>query len=254
MDLQLDSNELVTVPQLPNSVKILDVQYNYLVDPFTPSLPTSLTRLLIYQNDTLTDWTVPLIDTLLNNFDAKICSISGPWDVQFPSTIRTIDLSVNEITSMDFNLVNGVTTLKMNNNTPLTGFTNLSNNNTIQILVLDKCGFSDVADLFTTTLPSSLTSFSFGWNSITGSTWPTNAFSNSGLYLVRLVRCGLNTTSVNNVINNVYNTTTYTTFVGSIILGPNTDLSLGDPNEPRSSASDTAYDALIAAGWTITLP
>jgi hypothetical protein len=156
---------------------------------------------------------------------------------------------------VNFNLVNGVTTLRMNNNAPLTVFTNLSNNNTVQILVLDECGFSDVADLFTTTLPSSLTSFSFSWNSITGSTWPTNAFSNPGLYFVELIRCGLNTTSVDNIINNVYNTTTFTTFIGSIILGPNTDNpSLGDPNQNRSLASDTAYDALIAAGWNITLP
>jgi hypothetical protein len=243
------------VPQLPNSVRDFRIQYNYLIDPFTPSLPTSLTTLNISQNDTLTDWTVPLIDTLLNNFAANNCLISGPWDVQFPSTIRTINLSVNEITSMDFNLVSGVTTLRMNNNAPLTGFTNLSNNNTVQILELYECGFSDVADLFTTTLPSSLTSFSFSWNSITGSTWPTNAFSNPGLYFVELIRCGLNTTSVDNIINDVYNTSTVTTGARSIILGPNTDNpSLGDPNQNRSLASDTAYDALIAAGWNITLP
>jgi len=74
------------------------------------------------------------------------------------------------------------------------------------------------------------------------------------VYYVNMRRCGLNTDSINNIINNIHNTNTLTSGSRQIILGPNSGSSFGDPNESRSSASDTAYAALIAAGWTITLP
>jgi hypothetical protein len=205
-----------------------------------------------YFNTSLTSWNVTLTNSNLVTFDFNDCSITGEWTEQFPSTIRTIDLFNNDIISVDINLMNGVTNLNMAANSNLTGFTNLSSNSTIQTLTLNSCGFNDWSDLFTTSLPSSLRSFTFTFNNITGTTWPTNAFLNVQLNNVVMRRCGLNTSSIDNIINDIYATTTQLT--GALTLGPNAGITLGAPNESRSSASDTAYDALIADGWNIILP
>jgi hypothetical protein len=150
---------------------------------------------------------------------------------------------------MDFNLVNGVTSLTMDNNTPLTGFTNLSNNNTIQTLELNNCGFTSFSNLFSTSLPSTLRVFGFDENPIVGSTWPTNAFLNANINNVSMKRCGLNTTSVNRIINNIAATTTATN--GTLNLS-NIGTTTGTLNSPRDSGSDAALAILEAANWTVT--
>jgi hypothetical protein len=250
-DLNLSVNQLTNLPDLPDSITILELEYNNLVDPFISSLPNNLITLLGSNNTSLTDWTIPLTNTSLVTFNFNTCNISGVWDTQFPSTIRTINLSSNQITSMNINLVNGVTTLNISNNSTLTVVTNLSNNNTIKSLDVRDCGFTDWTDLFTTTLPSSLTAFTFNNNSISGSTWPTNAFTNPDIKTVSMVKCGLNTTSVDRIINDIYITTTITSG-GSLNLGNSSPT--GEPNEPRSDASDTAFDFLNSNGWVVTPP
>jgi hypothetical protein len=133
----------------------------------------------------------------------------------------------------------------------LTVVTNLSINTTIKSLDIRDCGFTDWADLFTTTLPSSLTAFTFNNNNIAGSTWPSNAFINPSIKTVSMIRCGLNTTSVDRIINNIYLTTTITS--GGILNLGNSGPS-GEPNEPRSAASDTAFNFLNSNGWVVTPP
>jgi hypothetical protein len=62
-------------------------------------------------------------------------------------------------------------------------------------------------------------------------------------------RCGLTTTSVDNIINDLAATTTV---AGTLNLS-NDGVTNGNLNLPRSAASDTGYNTLISLGWNITL-
>jgi len=62
-------------------------------------------------------------------------------------------------------------------------------------------------------------------------------------------RCGLDTTSVNRIINDIAATTTATN--GTLNLS-NLGVTNGTPNSPRDSGSDDALAILQAANWTVT--
>jgi hypothetical protein len=260
LNLRLTSNQLTLIPTIPNSVRQFWIAYNYLDNNSISNLPNSLVDFDASGNDGtalglnsgITQWNFTLTSyTSLTKFYMNNCNLSG-WTTQFPSSIRDVQFSANKIPSFDIDLVNGATSLYLNGMPTLTGLTNLSSNSTISNLQIQNCGFTALTNIFTTTLPSSLTILNMSFVNVTGSTWPTNAFSNINLGEVRLRRCGLNSTSIDNIINDIYATTTVSN--GDLILGPNAGSSISTPNESRSSASQTAYDALIAAGWTITLP
>ena len=86
---------------------------------------------------------------------------------------------------------------------------------------------------------------------LTTPNWPTNAFTNSGLYNVKMARCGLTQTSVDNIIINVAAIATY---AGPGVLDLGNSGTLGALNSARGTSApvNTAVSTLQGLGWNVT--
>jgi hypothetical protein len=143
--LRIEKNSLTTLPQIfPNSIRTLNFADNAITG-YTSNIPTSLRGLdgsgQISKRNVFITWDKDLTGaTLLNSFDLTEVRLQS-WTKPFPLSIRNIYLGINQLTSFDINLVSGATRLELNFNLNLTVLTNLSFNNTLQILNLNATGF-----------------------------------------------------------------------------------------------------------------
>jgi hypothetical protein len=316
LKLFINDNRLTSLPELPNSIKELRCQsngggnYSYPtggLSSLSSSLPTQLQTLTIgtisstagYENNNFANYfTIGagrpsnyFSNTQLVSFMAQSCGI-GEIDLQFPSTIRTIDFTnslintnpnsetlittirvrQNYLFTFDCSKCPNVTSLKFDANSFLNNLTNLSSCSNIQTLSLGSCNFPNVSSIFGAgngmSIISKIITFNLetnyagsGVNFIGWDTFDFSGLINNGV-TINLRQSGLNSSSIDAIINNLYanyfNTSTNTVTKSSwrIEFG-NTGNPDSMSNCNRTSASSTAYAALtntsMVGAWTIRI-
>jgi hypothetical protein len=248
--LELQQNYLDFIPQIPDSVERFWVHFNNLTSTSITNLPLSLVDFRANDNPSITYFDYDL--TVLSNlslFYMFNCGLTG-WTAQFPIVIDEINLASNNLTNFDFSLVQGVDIIDIKSNS-ITGATNLSSNTSIINLNARSNNITNITNFVSPNFPSTIQILNLSYNNFVGNNWTTNVFNNCvNLRQVFIVKAGLSSTSVDNIIIWVSQETTQ----NNGILNLGNDTSSNPANNPRTSASDAAIAILTGSprNWTVT--
>jgi len=251
--LNIYSNRLTSLPAtFPNSLKTFNF-YNNMITGYTSNFPTSL---ITFRGDSAAPgylnnfepWTVDISGaTSLTTFDLGKTMLTG-WTKKFPTSIRTILFDYNYFTNFDFNLVSGVTTIKLEGNL-LSGLTNLSLNNTIQEIYLDGNYFYQSIDIFSSDTPSTMTRFNCPSNNLlTG--WTTSFSASTSLNYINFGGSNLNQSSVDFILSDIHNNNSVNG--GTLNLY---GIATNKPAQPTGGYSNPDLIALTGSprNWTVTI-
>ena len=208
--LDLSYNNLLSLPNLPNSVSNLSLLANNLVgmSSLPSSLPTGLTSFNAGSIggtgggiNTFTTWTIPLTGcTNLQSFLLAGVSLTS-WTTQFPTTIKNVTLSSNQLTTFNFDYLTGTTNLTVNLDinqissvTNLTGATGLTTFNIGSNLLTNQYNIIPLGGNF----PPSLTGLTLSRNQFT--TWSTSFSGSPNLKSLAMQNCNLTQASVDSII------------------------------------------------------
>jgi hypothetical protein len=199
INLQLEFNDLTTLPKLPNSITGLTTQNNYLT-----SLTNIPTQLITFsgQNNSFSSWTLDLTGaTSLTNFDLSYNTNLTSWTKQFPSSIKNIKLNNNLFTTFNFNYLTGTTGVNINlSSNQITSLLNLTGATGVTTLNLSSNLLTNQYNIIPNggNFPANLTTLYLSFNNLVN--WSTSFTGSTSLKNLYMRNCGLNQTSVNNII------------------------------------------------------
>jgi hypothetical protein len=254
--LSLNNNNLTSIPPIfPNSIQTLELQNNDLTG-YTSNIPTSLVTFSIENQfvigNYIPEWSQELTgSTNLNSFDISRVGLTG-WTKTFPSSIRTINFSNNNLTNINFGLMTGGTNINLGSNSTLSAATNLSAVTNLVTLSLDSTGFKNSSDIIQGNFPKTLKNFAIN-NSTNLSGW-TNSFSAlTGFTYGYFYRTNLKTAAVDFLLEDFYKLATANTLTNKTLLFTGT--TSPQPESPTGGLTNPYYLALKSSpyNWTVTV-
>jgi hypothetical protein len=280
------TQRLSTLPTLPQNLKYLqlgvstsELTTTYGRNEFTNFFTTGAGRPSSY-----------LTNTSLESFIAPNCGITQ-INLNFPSTIKTIDLQnsninadlanaqnvrSNTITTFDFSKCVGLETIRLTNNNFLTSCTNLSNvSSSLKNLFINNCynssinNLQSIFDIFGAgnglSIVPNLLILDISANiflNIESGSFNFGGLTNNDVE-INLQDCKLSSSVIDYIIDNLYNnyydvgTGTRTKSGWTVKLGNPSTGSDTQTNCTRTNTSQTAYNALTntatAGAWTIQI-
>jgi hypothetical protein len=176
--IDASTNNISTLPTLPNSVRTLDLGANNFSGNFSFPLPTNLRVLDLGQNNvakrnSITTFSSTLTTTQISAFTIN-ANLLTSWTTQFPNTIRTVDFAGaannrNRITTLDLSLFPGIVSLDISQQTYLSSgvtlksFTGFINFNSVSATLKSL----DISNNIFTSGPSNLTPLPPGLTALT---------------------------------------------------------------------------------------
>ena len=254
--LKLNNNDLQSLPPtFPNSIQNLYLNNNQFTG-YTSNIPTSLQYIIVGNqfgvNTYIPEWTQELTGaTSLNEFDISRVGLTA-WTKNFPSSIRTIDMTLNNLTNINLGLMTGATYINLSSNSSLSAMTNLSAVTSLNTIYLGDNNFKTSSDLIQGDFPSTLKIFSF--NSTTSLTGWTNTFSAlTGFTSGQFTNTGLKTAAVDYLLQDFYNLATARTLTNKTLLLSGT--SGIQPESPTGGLTNPYYLGLKNSpyNWTVTV-
>lgn len=254
--LKLNNNDLLSLPPIfPNSIQNLYLDNNQFTG-YTSNIPTSLEYINVRNQfaigNYIPEWTQELTGaTNLNEFDISRVGLTA-WTKNFPSSIRTIDMSINDLTNINLGLMTGVTNISFASNNSLSAITNLSAATSLNTIYLNSTNFKTSSDIIQGDFPSTLKIFSF--NLVTSLTGWTNTFSAlTGFTSGQFTNTGLKTAAVDYLLQDFYNLATARTLTNKTLLL--SGLTGTQPESPTGGLTNPYYLGLKNSpyNWTVTV-